>query len=179
MPRETRTLSPTEIRLDGDEGRIEGYAAVFNVVVPSFNETVAPGAFRRSLAEHRASGTRPVMLYHHGQDVVGVWESIEEDSRGLKVRGRIIRETVKGAETFALLREGALSGLSIGFSTRKAERNPAGVRVLRDVDLAEISIVPLPASPSARITSVRSIADASTYIVALKSVTNSLKGLTK
>jgi len=180
--RETLDLAAAHCRFAAteEEGVIEGYGAIFDDLIPSYGERVARGAFKASLAEHKAAGTRPPMLWAHGSDVVGVWEAVVEDATGLKVRGRIIRETARGAETFALLKAGALNGLSIGFATRKADFDKNGVRILRDLDLMEISIVAIPASPKARISNVRSDGTARTLelVRALKAASHSLNQVT-
>ena len=100
------------------------------------------------------------MLYAHASDaVVGVWSTVVEDERGLRVEGRVIPETARGPECRALLQAGAISGLSLGFTDRAKRFDKAGVRLITDVDLPEISIVAFPASPAARITSYRSAAN--------------------
>lgn len=146
------------IRFDasGDEGVFTGHAVIFDER-NSHNETVQRGAFKRSLAEHKAAGTRPLMLWSHNpSEIIGVWTNITEDATGLAVSGKIVTSTTRGREAYDLLRAGALNGLSIGFRARGDKRAANGVRVLTDIDLAEISIVGLPSAGRARITSVRS-----------------------
>lgn len=142
-------------------GSFSGYASVFGGAPDDVGDVVAPGAFRRSLAEHKAAGTRPLLLWQHDPDQpIGVWTGIVEDGRGLKVSGRLVLETARGREAHALLKAGALDGLSIGYRVRSADRRPGGVRVLRDVELVEISLVSLPAAAAARVTNVKSAAGA-------------------
>lgn len=146
------------IRFDasGDEGQFTGHAVIFDER-NAHNEMVQRGAFKRSLAEHKAAGTRPLMLWSHNQsEIIGVWTSISEDATGLAVSGKIVTSTTRGREAYDLLRAGALNGLSIGFRSRGDKRAANGVRILTDIDLAEISIVGLPSAGRARITSVRS-----------------------
>ena len=50
----------------------------------------------------------------------------------------------RGREAYALLRDGALNGLSIGFRTEGRERAQERRRVLKELDLVEISLVSLP-----------------------------------
>jgi HK97 family phage prohead protease len=139
-----------------DAGTFSGLAAVY-AEPNSYGETIKPGAFRKSIAEHKRAGTRPLMLWSHNPaEIIGVWDGIEEDAKGLKVTGRLIRETARGAETYALVRAGAVNGLSMGFRARAAERGPNGGRVLTDIDLVEISIVGLPAAAKARIKTIHS-----------------------
>lgn len=136
------------------KGAFEGYASLFGVEDQG-RDVVMPSAFRASLARR---GTHEVrMLFQHDPaQPVGVWDEIREDARGLHVRGRLIEEVTRAAELLALMRAGALDGLSIGFRARKAMRDTrTGQRRLYEIDLWEISIVTFPMLPGARVSSVK------------------------
>lgn len=144
----------------GEAGTFTGYASVFGGEPDSYGDVIAPGAFAASLAEHKAGNTRPLLLWQHDQsEPVGVWESVEEDAHGLKVSGRLVLDTARGRDAYALLKAGALNGLSIGYRVRDYERRGRG-RLLKHIELIEISIVSVPAASPARITSVKSDATA-------------------
>lgn len=159
--REHATRCVKEFRFDlkkvGDAGEIEGYGSVFNVE-DSYGDIVAPGAFVQSIAEHRAAGTKPVMLWqHNSEDVIGTWDAIEEDSVGLKVKGQLILETQKARDAHALLKRGAIRGLSIGFMTKKwSVDDQSDIRTILECDLWEISLVTFPANRAANVMSVKS-----------------------
>lgn len=162
MKRETKTLSAAEVRfaVDQDAGTFVGYASIFGEA-DSFGDTIKPGAFRKSLAEHKRQSGAPAFLWNHNPDEpIGTWTDIAEDARGLKVSGRLVTETTRGREAHLLLKAGAVNGLSIGFRTRAAQAGPNGGRVLTDIELVEISLVSLPAASKARVHSVRSAGDA-------------------
>ncbi len=138
-------------------GLIEGLASPFGGAPDRVRDIVAPGAFTRSLAEHKARGTMPAMLLSHDPAaVVGAWDRVEETPRGLTVAGRLTLGTTAGDDAYALARAKALTGLSIGFRTIKATRLPGDIRRLDEVDLLEISLVSVPAAPAATITSIKS-----------------------
>jgi HK97 family phage prohead protease len=140
-------------------GSFEGYASLFGVEDQG-RDVVMPGAFRASLARR---GTHEIrMLFQHDPaQPVGVWDDIREDARGLHVRGRLIEEVARAAELLALMRAGALDGLSIGFRARRATRDPgSGQRLLIEIDLWEISIVTFPMLPGARVNGLKSGATA-------------------
>lgn len=165
-----------DIRFAADEaGVFTGHAAIFEER-NSFNEIVKPGAFLRTLTEHQTRNVRPPMLWSHRADeVIGVWTDIREDNTGLAVTGKLVTETAKGREAHALLKAGALNGLSIGFRARGAERGANGLRILTDIELVEISLVALPSAGNARIKQVRSMADVSAFTRAVDRATASLR----
>jgi HK97 family phage prohead protease len=149
-----------EIRAAGDDGTLEGYGSVFGVR-DSYDDVIAAGAFQRSLAEHRAAGSMPALLWQHdaGQPI-GVWTDMAEDERGLRMKGRLALDTVRGKEAHALLKMRAINGLSIGFVSKQwAYDKDTEVRTLTDVDLWEVSLVTFPANTAARITGVKSAVD--------------------
>jgi HK97 family phage prohead protease len=62
----------------------------------------------------------------------------------------------RGRELFALLRQRAVNGLSIGFKTVSSQTDKATrTRKLEKIDLWEISIVTFPLLPEARIGAVK------------------------
>lgn len=152
----TRTLD-LETRFDvGEAGVFGGYASVYGVR-DTYGDIWQPGVFADTLTEHRTARTRPAMYWQHDPtEIIGVWESIAEDERGLKVSGRLVLETRRGQEAYALLKAGALDGLSVGFRTRKAARAEGGGRILHAVSLVEISLVSRAAVPGARVSGIRS-----------------------
>lgn len=136
------------------DGTFEGYASLFNREDMG-RDVVLPGAFRESLASRGPRGIK-LLFQHDANQPIGIWTALEEDSRGLYAQGKLMREVGKAREVMALMRAGALDGLSIGFKTVKARRDRAsGVRRLENIDLWEISIVTFPLLPEARITSTK------------------------
>jgi len=126
---------------------IEGYASLWGAADLN-GDVVQAGAFADSLAKTGAEGVR--MLHgHDGRAVVGVWDAIAEDARGLFVRGRIMDWSPEARLAQALSRAGALDGLSIGYRTARARRQ-GRLRVLSGVDLWEVSLVTFPMLPGAR-----------------------------
>lgn len=150
-----------EIRA-AEDGSIEGYGSVFGVK-DNYDDVIAKGAFLASLAAHKAAGTMPAMLWQHSSDhPIGIWTEMVEDAKGLRIKGQLALETVKGKEAHALLKLGALNGLSIGFMSKQwAYDRDTEVRTLIEIDLWEVSLVTFPANEKARVTNVKS-ADALT-----------------
>lgn len=127
--------------------RIEGYASLWGVADLN-GDVVARGAFADSLARTGSAGVR-MLHQHESRAVVGVWDEMVEDGRGLWVRGRIEDWSADARYAGALSRAGALDGLSIGFRTAAARRE-GRLRVLSRVDLWEVSLVTFPMLPGAR-----------------------------
>lgn len=152
--RESKLLPLQPARIAPD-GLFEGYASLFRIADLG-KDVVEPGAFRESLARRGASGIK-LLWQHDPAEPLGRWLSLIEDGRGLFVRGRLSLAVGRAREVLALMREGAIDGLSIGFRAEKARTEPrTGLRRLERIDLWEISIVTFPLLPQARISAVKS-----------------------
>lgn len=142
----------------GDDGVFEGYGSIFGNV-DSYGEVVEPGAFTASLVDARRKGSTVKMLWQHDtQQPIGVWTDLAEDSKGLYVKGRLLIDKVPQATAaHALLKEGALDGLSIGY--RVVESAPHAdkqhILLLKKLALKEVSIVTFAANDKARVTDVK------------------------
>ncbi len=150
-----RKFAPLDFKSINQDGSFEGYASLFGQKDMG-GDIVAKGAFAASLEKRGAGGIR-MLFQHDPSEPIGVWRKIIEDARGLFVRGQLLPQVAKSREILALMREGALDGLSIGFRTvrGKSDRKNS-TRQLLEVDLWEISIVTFPMLPQARISSVKS-----------------------
>ena len=137
-----------------ENGVFEGYASLFGLADLG-KDMVVPGAFAASLARRGARGVR--MLWQHDPgEPIGRWLSIEEDARGLRVRGKLNLAVARAREIHALMKEGAVDGLSIGFRVERARHDRTrGLRRLERLDLWEISLVTFPMLPGARVSGVK------------------------
>lgn len=150
------SFEPTEVKEDGTFG---GYCSVFDNT-DSYGDVVKKGAFIDSINAWSAKGKMPPILWQHDRgDVIGVWTKLFEDEHGLYGEGRLLVDDVaKAREAHALLKHGAIDGLSIGYSLNKWSFNEdEDVLELLAVDLKEISVVTFPANDDSRIDSVKSI----------------------
>lgn len=127
--------------------RIEGYASLWGVADLN-GDVVARGAFAASLAKTGVRGVR-MLHQHESRAVVGVWDEMVEDERGLLVRGRVMDWSAEARFAGALAKAGALDGLSIGFRSSRARRE-GRLRVLVEMELWEVSLVTFPMLPGAR-----------------------------
>lgn len=156
----TRKSFNLEIKAVQEDGFFSGYGAVFGNI-DWYNDVILPGAFTASIAKWRAKNKMPPVLWNHNDsEPIGVYTNIYEDEKGLYVEGKLlINDVPRAKSTHALLKAGAIDGLSIGYSTKKANQQTNGVRELVEVDLSEISIVTQPANERSLITSVKSKLD--------------------
>ncbi|MEE1654871.1 HK97 family phage prohead protease [Microvirga sp. CF3062] len=153
--RECKFLPESLSGVDTD-GVFEGYASLFGEADLG-KDVVMPGAFRDSL---RKRGTPHIRLLwqHDPAQPIGRWLSIAEDLRGLRVRGRLNLAVERARDIHALMRDGAVDGLSIGFRVERARaERPTGLRRLERLDLWEISVVTFPMLPGARVETVKQV----------------------
>ncbi|MGD9656564.1 MAG: HK97 family phage prohead protease [Methylocystis sp.] len=149
-----------------EAGVFSGYASLFGVV-DSGGDIVMSGAFARSLIKRGAQGVK-MLWQHQAAEPIGLWTSIVEDARGLKVEGRLELSVARAREALSLMRKGAIDGLSIGFRTQRATtEKSSGVRRLHEIDLWEISIVTFPMLSQARIGAVKQNCSAAPSLEAL------------
>lgn len=155
LTREAKFLAQPLARVEPD-GAFEGYASLFRIADLG-KDVVEPGAFRDSLVRRGAAGIK--MLWQHDPtEPIGRWLELREDSRGLFVRGRLSLAVARARELHALMRDGAVDGLSIGFRSQRVRSEPrSGLRRLVKVDLWEISLVTFPMLPQARVSAVKAL----------------------
>lgn len=154
---------PFQLKSLADNGIFTGYGSVYGEM-DSYRDIVMPGAFDKSLAEFKEKGRKVPMLWQHSsRDPIGVYTDIKSDDHGLFVTGELNMDVQKGREAHSLMKQGALSGLSIGYNTvmdKWDEKNLT--RELHEVDLWEISPVTFPAGDNARVIDVKSIEELAT-----------------
>lgn len=141
----------------GDDGTFSGYGSVFGNV-DSYDEIVAPGAFKASLKEIRKAGDPlPVLWQHNPAHPIGGYTELAEDETGLKVAGFLLKDDVALAkEAYALMKARVVKGLSIGYYVRADSYDEkTGIRTLKQIDLREVSVVTFPANESAQVENVK------------------------
>jgi uncharacterized protein len=144
-----RRSAQVEIRAKGR--RLEGYAALFNHATiiggkSGFFETIAPGAFQRSLTGDLLKPVDVLALVDHDPSrVLARTKSgtlrLNEDSKGLAF-DLDVPDTSHGRDVLALAERNDLGGMSFGFTVPDGGDDWRGKkRELRQVNLHEISIV--------------------------------------
>lgn len=148
-----------DVKSVDDDGIFIGYGSVFGNV-DGGGDVVMKGAFAASLAARAAKGRKlPILWQHRSGEPIGVYEEVKEDDHGLLMTGRLLKKEVqRAAEAHALMKAGAVTGMSIGYGVvddRYDAKN--GVRYLNVLDLVETSIVTFPMNDDARVGVVKSI----------------------
>ena len=149
-----KAVSNCEIKADGEDFIIEGYASVFGVK-DSDNDIVTPGAFTKTLQE---MGARITLCYQHDlHNPIGKIIELKEDNYGLKFSARVsdAEPTIKQK-----IKEGILKEFSIGYSVIKFDQeNIEGQRPifhLKELKLWEISLVTLASNQLATLQGIKS-----------------------
>ena len=162
---------PFDIKEVTDDGIIEGFGAAFGGPPDSYGDIILEGAFKETIAKGGRNGTGFPMLWQHNyNEPIGIWTELIEKSKGLKVRGEVIKEVQKGKEAHALAKKKVITGLSIGWDyLRDIDGKVAegavewdddrNIRFLKRLELWEISPVTFPANTRAQITKVKQIID--------------------
>jgi len=153
--------------LDPKTGEFAGYGAVFGNI-DSHGDVILPGAFKDTLADWSRRGSLPAMKLMHGSALnpftgsdlpIGRWTEMREDPKGLFVKGKLSGlDTDQGRYTYALMQDGALNALSVGYKPLKASRGtmPQVKRQLEALKLFEVSLVPEGSNPEALVTAMKS-----------------------
>lgn len=135
-----------------EAGEITGKAWDFNSP-DRVGDVIEPSALAGMVGK-----TFPLLFAHDQAQVLGPITIESFADNALNVVGKMLVDDVARArEVRSLVKSGAITGLSIGFITRKAMPRKGGGRTIQSLDLAEISLVAVPAHNGARITNVKDL----------------------
>jgi len=135
-----------EVKAKGNRGFFKGFASTYDL--DEGEDRIIQGAFFEDLPKFMEN---PIMLFSHQLDMpIGSWKKLEEQERGLYGEAEINLNTSLGKDVYALISDGDLKGLSIGYQIRQADIDKVtGVRLLMKVRLWEISVVAIPMNQNA------------------------------
>ncbi len=151
MKREFRMT--TELRAEADFC-ITGYAALFNNEskdLGGFRETIAPGAFTRSL---KANADVKCLFNHDPNKVLARTKSgtltLAQDDRGLKFSAQLDKNQQMHRDIYASIKRGDVNECSFAFMVPSGgqtwtNKDSYAARTLTDVDLIDVSAVCYPA----------------------------------
>jgi HK97 family phage prohead protease len=132
-------------------------------------DIIVPGAFTKTLREPAfGEGIRPMLWMHKPDKVIGRWDSMSETDDGLYVKGALA-DTDLGNEIHTLLKMQAVRGLSIGYEAVDFNYDKKGNRLLKQIELHEVSVVSMPMNPLAQVVHVKSqLSAAGEYVPTIK-----------
>lgn len=144
-----------------DAGAIAGIAWKFNSP-DRVGDMIEPDAFKS------VALPIPMLFGHDGNDPIGTWDTATVKADGLHLTGKLLVDDVPRArEVRALVKSGAVRGISVGFITKKATGRVGGGRTITSLELLEASLVTIPMHPGARVTSAKSAIEALNLVAAL------------
>jgi HK97 family phage prohead protease len=159
-------LDALELKFVDSGMQFAGYASIFGGV-DAYGDTIQPGAYAETLKKR----SRPIrMRWNHWGDVIGKWTTLKEDKKGLYVEGELTPGHSKAADVYASLKHGAIDGLSIGYRVKAFEQLDNDRRLLKQIDLVEISVVEEPADLGAKIGEVKSVIEAADSLKEIESI---------
>lgn len=150
-----------EIKGIDETGFVEGLAAGYGNV-DFGGDKIMPAAMSKSITGR--SGV-PMLLFHDQHRPVGKWAEFTETPEGLMAKGKISTKTRDGGEAYELVKDGALSALSIGYDAIK-HKMAGKVRELHELFLHEVSLVSIGMNPKALISGVKEIEDSRNRLAA-------------
>ncbi len=138
-------------------GAIEGYASVFGNTDLG-GDVMQKGAFRKTLKKQLPLGRVKIydshMIHKGTEAIIGVVTSAKEDDHGLLIKGPL--SSVQHAQDVRTkIKEKILDAMSFGYNVKDSEDGPKGTRLIKEVELYEVSVVPWGMNPEAVLTGVK------------------------
>lgn len=140
-----------------ESGGFSGYASIFNVIDGQY-DVMVKGAFERTLLDSDHGRKIKLLWQHKTDEPIGIIEHVHEDEKGLYIEAKLLLDVARAREAYQLLKSGAVDSMSIGYTVNEHEiENERGVRLLKSVNLLEISLVTFPANEFAKVVAVKSV----------------------
>lgn len=130
---------------DSEKGVFFGYASIFNLK-DSYKDIILNGAFKNT-TKHK--NTIPLLWQHKNDEIIGVVYDFKEDYVGLYIEGQI--DYKRYNKVYSFIKNSVINGLSIGYVVNDSTFDEKGRRIIKSLDLLEISIVLSPANKLANI----------------------------
>jgi len=142
----------------GNYGYFSGAMATTDV--DRVNDIIAEGAFDNTIKDYKAENRNIKLYYNHNSNdlPIGIIDpaSIKFQDGKWLVKGEINLDTQLGKDVYALMKQKALSDLSIGFSVIDFSFNAqTNSRIILVLYLWEVSVVGEPANTKAKIKEVK------------------------
>jgi hypothetical protein len=143
---------------DASTMSFEGYASKFGGI-DAYGDRIDPKAYDRTIKPKNRQ--RPIRLrWNHYGPIIGKWMEMLVDDKGLYVKGELTPGHRTAEDVYASLKHGAVDGMSIGYWPKKiemVEEQGRKIRLLKEIELFEISVVEEPADLGAKVGDVKSL----------------------
>lgn len=168
MKKEIKSLpfEVKEINEDSEYFTFEGYASTFGNIDLG-DDIIVRGAFSKTL---KKNAEVPVLWQHQMSEPVGKSIRLNEDDKGLYIKAILPKsDTLVSGRIIPQMKVGSIREMSIGFFTRESDMEK-GVRLLKEIELFEVSLVTKAMNPQALVSGFKSVES-------LKDIEQSLKEL--
>lgn len=134
-----------------ENGIFSGYASVFNIIDKQ-NDLILPGAFKKNLNNNKIK----LLWQHDPGEPIGKIIDVYENDVGLYIVAQLLLSIQKAKEIYLMLKAGMIDGLSIGYVPVKYDTDhETGARILKQIELWEVSLVTFPANSVAQVVNVK------------------------
>jgi hypothetical protein len=145
-------LEVVELKAGKDGWSFSAYASTFGNLDHT-GDVILAGAFDDTLVRR---DFRPLLWQHDMHEPIGIERSLKPDGKGLLGDWELI-DTQRGSDAYKLLKRGAIRAMSIGYIPEVVEFDASGVRIIKQIDLIENSVVSIPANEAAQVQSVKAL----------------------
>ena len=148
-----------QLKADEDAGTISGYFSTYDRIPDSYGDIVAPGAFEKTIKKREESGHPFPLCWNHSLDqIIGKVDSIEDTEKGPLMTASFFN-TPLAQEKREIVKSGVVYQFSFAYDVKDAEvvtlEDGTKANELRELDLFEVSIVPIPANQFAEVTDIK------------------------
>ena len=151
-----RINAPFELKDADTKGKFYGYVSVFDNVDLG-NDIIKQGAFKKFKT---TKDGQVRMFFNHNMEQLAGKAKITQDEKGLHVDGQLNLKVGYVSDKYEFMRDGTLDGMSVGFDiinggSEWIEDGDDWIRVIKEAELWEGSIVPFGMNPEATIDMVK------------------------
>lgn len=143
-----------------EAGTISGYFSTYDRIPDSYGDVIAKGAFTETIKAREESGHPFPLCWNHDLDqIIGKVDKIEDTEKGPLMTASFF-DTPLAQEKREIVKSGVVFQFSFAYDVKDAAvvtlEDGTKANELRQIDLFEVSIVPIPANPRAEVTSIKS-----------------------
>ena len=147
------------LKADEESGTISGYFSTYDRIPDSYGDIVAPGAFEKTIEKREESGHPFPLCWNHDLDqIIGKVDSIEDTDKGPLMTASFFN-TPLAQEKREIVKSGVVYQFSFAYDVKDSEvvtlEDGTKANELKELDLFEVSIVPIPANPLAEVTDIK------------------------